>query len=162
MEPSSFEDFARGRTPALLRYAHALTGDPARAEDLVQDALAGLYRHWRRVGAGDPYAYARRAVLNGHLSRWRRLLRFESSRAEVPDRAVPDAVHLSDERRLIHDALAGLPPRQRAVLVLRYLEDLTEEQVADLLGIAVGTVKSQSAKAMARLRALDELQEERR
>lgn len=142
VEAASFEDFARGRTPALLRYAHALTGDPARAEDLVQDALAGLYRHWRRVGVDDPYAYARRSILNGHLSRWRRVLRFESSRADVPDLYVADHAMAAADRGLVREALAGLPPRQRAVIVLRYLEDLTEQQVADLLGVTVGTVKS--------------------
>lgn len=162
VEDNRFEEFVLGRGPALLRYAHALTGDASRAEDLVQDALAGLYRHWARVGHDDPYAYARRSVLHGHQGRWRRLWRWELSRAEVPDRVAVDEIDLSDRRAAVRAALDRLSAGQRAVIVLRYLEDMTEQQAADALGVSIGTVKSQAARAMARLRALGELEDERR
>lgn len=144
---ATFDEFAAARTGALLRYAHVLTGDRARAEDLVQDALAGLYRHWDRVGGGQPEQYARRSVLNGYLGRWRRIGRWEQPAATAaPEADGPDLAQDVVERDAMRRALAGLPPRMRAVIVLRFYEDMTEAQTAAALGVAVGTVKSTTAK----------------
>ena len=155
-----FEAYVTARTPALLRYAHVLTGDRARAEDLVQGALASSYRHWSRLSArGDVDAYVRRAVLNAHLNRWRRVGRRESLVAEPPEGALPDGVDRLADRDAVWRALATLPPRQRAVLVLRFYEDLTEAGVAAELGISVGTVKSQTSKGLTKLRAVAGLRE---
>ena len=146
---ATFDEFARSRMPALLRFAHALSGDPQTAADLVQDALERTILAWPRVTRqDDPEAYVRRAIVNRHISRWRRLRR-EHLTAAVPETTyVPTSGH--DE--VLWAALAQLPPRQRAVIVLRYYEDLSEAQTAQALGCAVGTVKSQASKALAKLR----------
>lgn len=156
----AFEDYVVARTPALLLYGYALTGDAARAEDLVQGALAATYRHWGRVGTGGAEAYVRRAVLNAHLNRWRRLSRREQLTDTPPEVHTPDATSSVDERDAVWGALATLPPRQRAVIVLRYYEDLSEAQIAEALGCSAGTVKSQSSKALAKLRLVTGLREE--
>jgi RNA polymerase sigma-70 factor (sigma-E family) len=144
-----FEEYVVARTPALLRYAYVLTGDAARAEDLVQGALASAYRHWRRI-APDPDAYVRRSVLNAYLNHWRRLLRRELLVDRFPERAA--AVEEVEDRDLVWRALSLLPPRQRAVVVLRFYEDLDVARTAELLQISTGTVKSQTSKALASLR----------
>ena len=153
-EAAAFDAFVRARMPALLRFAHALTGDPHTAADLVQDALERTGMRWSKLDRqGDPEAYVRRAILNGRTSRWRKLRR-ETLVDALPDlrAATEPARHDDDLWRL----LATLPRRQRAVLVLRYYEDLSEEQIAATLGCAPGTVKSQASKALAKLRvALD-------
>jgi RNA polymerase sigma-70 factor (sigma-E family) len=147
-----FTAWAQEAARPLLRVAVALTGDRHSAEDLLQDVLARVYLAWPRVE--DPDAYARRALVNAATSRWRRLGR----RPEVPlaeHAAVVDPARglgLVEDRSLVVQALQRLPARQRAVLVLRYLEDCTERQAADALGVSVGTIKSQSARALARLR----------
>ena len=141
------------RMPALLRYAHVLTGDRARAEDLVQSALAAAYRHRRRIHPEGAEAYVRKAVLNEHLSWWRRRRSRERVTDRPPDRPVPDGASGVDERDAMWAALARLGPRQRAVLVLRYYEDLSEAEIARVLDVSPGTVKSQAAKALASLRA---------
>ncbi|HEX6920773.1 MAG TPA: SigE family RNA polymerase sigma factor [Actinomycetes bacterium] len=152
-EQDSFDAFARARMAALLRFGHVLTGDPHRAADLVQDALERTLLAWPRVvRKDDPEGYVRRAMVNRHVSVWRRLRR---------EHLVGDAQHGPDpayDGPPAHDpdlwaALAALPPRQRAVLVLRYYEDLSEAQCAAVLGCSVGTVKSQTWKALSRLRA---------
>ena len=149
-----FADFVTARMPAVLRWAHLLTGDRGRAEDLTQHAFAATYRHWRRISPAGAEAYVRRAVLNAHLSAWRRgWLRNERPTGELPERAGPEPMAGVDERDAMWAALAGLPPRQRAVLVLRYYEDLSESEIARVLDISVGTVKSQASKALATLRA---------
>lgn len=155
-----FEDYVVTRTPALLRYAFALTGDSTRAEDLVQAALAASYRHWSRIGVGGADAYVRKAVLNAHLNRWRRIGRREQLVDVPPERRAPDRTSHVDDRDAVWRALAGLPPRQRAVLVLRYLEDLSEADTAEALGVSTGTVKSQTSRALARLRETSGLREE--
>ncbi len=155
-----FEDFVEARTGALLRYAHVLTGDSHRAEDLVQSALASCYRHWRRIGSVEAERYVRRAVLNAYLSWWRRPVRRHET-------SVDDVTPLLDARRSalaadagldvrdeVWRALAQLPPRQRAVIALRYFEDLTEVEAATTLHVSVGTIKSQHAKAMRTLRGV--------
>lgn len=146
---AAFDTFARARTPALVRFATALTGDPHLGADLVQDALERTGLAWSRVRKqDDPEGYVRKAIVHRHTSVWRKLRR-ERLTAALPERAAGAAT--------THDAvlwaqLAALPPRQRAVLVLRFYEDLTEAQTADVLGVTVGTVKSQTSKALATLR----------
>jgi RNA polymerase sigma-70 factor (sigma-E family) len=149
---TDFAEFVRMSLPTLLRYGHALTGNPHDAADLVQSVLEKLGARWgalRRKGF-EPLAYARRAMANSHISRWRRHRR-ERLVAEFPD-----AVAESGVDRLEHEplwqALRSLPPRQRAVVVLRFYEGLSELEIAATLGISPGTVKSQNSRAMATLR----------
>ena len=155
-----FEDFVRARSAALFRTALLLTGQHrAEAEDLLQGALERAYRHWGRVcRAGDPERYVRRILANAAIDRWRRLGRRPEYAlpADPAGRAMGD--HATDvaERDFLLRALAGLPPRQRAVLVLRYFCDLPEAEIADALGCSVGTVKSQASRGMARLREISE------
>jgi RNA polymerase sigma-70 factor (sigma-E family) len=147
-----FAEFVRQALPGLLRYGHMLTGNPHDAADLVQSVLEQVGARWQKVArkAGDPVAYTRRAMANAHVSRWRRKRR-ESLLAEVPDTpAEPHGDPFDNEP--LWAALRALPPRQRAVLVLRYYEEKTEAEIADILGINRGTVKSQTSKAMAALR----------
>jgi RNA polymerase sigma-70 factor (sigma-E family) len=148
-EREAFDAFARGRMRELLRFAHLLTGDPHRAADLVQDALERTLISWHRVERkDDPEAYVRRAIVNRHISVWRRTRR-ERLVAETPEGSYDEPRGRDDE---LWAALATLPPRQRAVVVLRFYEDLTEADTAAALGCTVGTVKSQTWKALARLR----------
>ena len=148
-----FADFVRGALPGLLRYGHALTGNPHDASDLVQSVLERLGSRWTSVlrGGDDPLAYARRAMANAHVSRWRRTKR-ESLVAEVPSIAAV-TVRYPFEDEPLWQALRDLPSRQRAVIVLRYYAGLSEAEIAQALGISQGTVKSQASKAMAKLRA---------
>ena len=148
-----FADLVTERMPALLRYAHLLTGNRARAEDLVQSAFAAAYRHRGRLDPATAEAYVRKAVLNGHLSWWRRGRVRERVTDRPPDRPVSDTAAAVGERDAMWAALATLPSRQRAVLVLRYYEDLSEAEIARVLDVSPGTVKSQAAKALASLRA---------
>ncbi len=150
-----FTAWARDAATPLLRAAVALTGDRHAAEDLVQDVLGRVYAAWPRVE--EPDAYARRALVNASASRWRHLARRpESPRPEalLAERApLPDPGHTAvEDRDAVVHALQQLPARQRAVLVLRYLEDCTEARTAELMGVSVGTVKSSTARALARLR----------
>jgi RNA polymerase sigma-70 factor (sigma-E family) len=149
----SFREFVGARTAQLSRVALLLTGDVHLAEDLVQQTLLRVAERWRRVsGADDPDAYVRRMLYNQHVSWWRRAGPRAVLRSEPPERAGPDSSANVVATVMIHRALARLAPRQRAVLVLRYFEDLTEAQTADALGCAVGTVKSQTRDALAKLR----------
>jgi RNA polymerase sigma-70 factor (sigma-E family) len=147
-------DYVRGQWPALVRYATALCGDPTEAEELVQSALVRVALRWPFVRDKDnPDGYVRRAIVNGYLTTWRRVRSRETSVPEVPEAATTaDASAGVDDVMTVRRALAGLPPRQRAVLVLRYLEDRSEQETAELLGCSVGTVKSQASKALAKLR----------
>jgi RNA polymerase sigma-70 factor (sigma-E family) len=152
-DEEGFRSFVASRRGRLLRAAYLLTGDAGLAEDLVQTALFKTALRWRTVAAaGDPEPYVRRILYTEHVSAWRRRRVPEALGAEVPDAgARPDDA----ERRLVlRDALGRLTPRQRAVLVLRYYEDLTETQAAQVLGCAPGTVKSQARHALMRLRQL--------
>ena len=152
----SFEEFVYARSGSLLRTALLLTGqNQAEAEDLLQLALERAYRHWARVcRSGEPERYVRGILANASADRWRRLAR----RAERPlpargeDPALPDHSAVVADRDYLLRALAALPPRQRAVLVLRYFDDLSEAETADMLGCSLGTVKSQAARGLARLR----------
>ena len=144
-----FDTFVRARHTALLRYGTALTGDPHSAADLVQDALERTGLAWSRVQQqGDPEGYVRRVMANRNISTWRRLRR-ERLTASPPEQAYEDLP--TDD--VMWKALSLLPKRQRTVLVLRYYEDLSEAQIAAVLGIAPGTVKSQASKGIAALRA---------
>jgi RNA polymerase sigma-70 factor (sigma-E family) len=149
---ASFPEFVAARGQALQRTAFLLTSDWALAEDLVQTALARAYPRWDRIVRDDPEAYVRRVLVNTWSSWWRRRWRGEVPSDALPDLAGADEFASSDRRAAVNDALARLPKRQRAIVVLRYHEDLPEAQVAHLLGIAVGTVKSQASKALAKLR----------
>jgi RNA polymerase sigma-70 factor (sigma-E family) len=150
-----YDAFVATRWPRLLRVAYLLTADWAAAEDLLQTAFVKAWFAWRRIG-GDPEPYVRRIVVTTFVSSRRRRWT-----AEVPVETLPDVLARPDgaaghaDRDLLWRALGKLPAKQRAVLVLRYFEDLTEEQIATTLGIRAGTVKSQASKALARLR-LDE------
>jgi len=147
---AAFDAFVRARLPALLRFAYALTGDPHTAADLVQDALERTGMRWNKVERqGDPEGYVRRAILNGRVSRWRKHRR-ETLVDCVPERITSYEVPSRDEQ--LWQLLATLPARQRAVIVLRYYEDMSEIQIAATLGCSPGTVKSQSSKALAKLR----------
>jgi RNA polymerase sigma-70 factor (sigma-E family) len=148
-EREAFDAFARGRMRELLRFAHVLTGDADRAADLVQDALERTLLAWPRIERkDDPEGYVRKAIVNRHISVWRRVRR-ERLMAQTPDTAYDGAGARDHE---LWATLATLPPRQRAVLVLRYYEDMSEADCATVLGCSVGTVKSQTWKALARLR----------
>ena len=142
------------RWPGLVRLAFGLTGDRWLAEDLAQTALVSAYASWWRVHrADDPDAYVRRILINASKSRWRRGRVAEQAAgppAEVP--AADPAVTIG-ERSALLKALGALPPRQRAVVVLRYWEDLSDAQAAALLGCSASTVRSQAARALAKLRA---------
>ena len=149
-----FELFVRASLPELVRFGTAVAGNRHDAEDLVQAALEATGRRWRKVLAhgDDPTAYVKRAMVNASISRWRRLRREWLTDVPVHE-SVPDRIAdrpLAEQE--MWSALGLLPPRQRAVLVLRYYEDLSEADIADVLGCRPGTVKSQASKALATLR----------
>jgi RNA polymerase sigma-70 factor (sigma-E family) len=149
-----FEEWVRGRSAGLARTAYLLTGDLQLAEDLVQEALVRVAGHWRRVSrSGQPDAYARTVLHRLAIDAWRRRrVRPREVGAPRPElgAAGPDV----ERRMLVRQALLRLTSKQRAVLVLRYLDDLTEAQVAAVLGCSPNTVKSQTRQALARLREL--------
>lgn len=146
-----FDDFVAASSTRLLRTAFALTGDLTAAEDLVQDTFERLYVAWPRVD--DPRAYAHRSLINHSHNRWRsRARRPESALTDAHDHPSPDGTDHSDDRDAVVRAIAALPARQRAVIVLRFLEDLSEADTAHALSCSVGTVKSQTSRALARLR----------
>jgi RNA polymerase sigma-70 factor (sigma-E family) len=156
----SFEAFVRARGEHHLRVAALLTGSAAEAEDLVQASLVKLYRAWPRLDivTASPDAYLRKIIVNTRRSWWQTRWRQESPTASVPDRPDPAAGGGDPADRqalgsLIRSALAALPRRQRAVLVLRYLEDLPEASVAELLGCSAGTVKTHAHRGLRALRA---------
>lgn len=150
---AAFAEFVHARGTALHRTAYLLTGDWGQAEDLLQTALAKTYLHWSRVRGTEPEAYVRRVIANTYASWWRRRWRGELPHDVVPERVAVDRWADVDARAALRDALDRLPRRMRAVVVLRFHEDMTEADVARALGISVGTVKSQTAKALAKLRA---------
>jgi RNA polymerase sigma-70 factor (sigma-E family) len=156
-----FHDYVTARSRSLLRSAYLLTGNRADAEDLVQSALAKTYLAWDRIedrGALD--GYVRRAMVNTHISWWRRRRLEEYPTDEVPDQAVADHSGTSDLQDTLRRAVDRLPQRMRAAVVLRYFEDMSEAEVADVLGVSLGTVKSTVSRAVAKLRIDAELQAE--
>jgi RNA polymerase sigma-70 factor (sigma-E family) len=155
-EEDEFQRFVRSRWPRLMRTAYLLTGDRHLAEDLTQCAFAKAYRSWHRVQRSDsPDAYVRRILLSCDKDRFRKRRVPEHLTDMPPDvAAAQDDMARADQRALLAAALARLPRRQRAVVVLRYWEDLPEAEVAQTLGCSPGTVKSQAAKALSKLRSL--------
>jgi RNA polymerase sigma-70 factor (sigma-E family) len=149
-ERAGFPEFVRARGTALHRTAYLLTGDWALAEDLLQTALAKSYLRWARID--DHEGYVRRVLANTYATWWRRRWRGEVPHDVLPDDAFVDRWADVDTRSALSLALARLPRRMRAVVVLRFHEDMTEAAVAEALGVSIGTVKSQTAKALAKLR----------
>jgi RNA polymerase sigma-70 factor (sigma-E family) len=152
---AEFSDFMAGRWPALVRLGYGLTGDLQHAEDLAQTAFALAYASWGRVRRADnPDAYLRRIVVNSNRNRFRKLRVPEVLTAAVPELAAAlDGWDDSHRRDALVRALLELPSGQRAAVVLRYWLDLTETETAAVLGCSVGNVKSQSSRAIAKLRA---------
>ncbi|WP_182884912.1 SigE family RNA polymerase sigma factor [Microbispora sp. H10885] len=148
---ADFERYVEQRSDRMLRTAYLLCRDWGTAEDLVQTALAKAWLAWRRVGDNpDPYVY--RILTNTHASWWRRRWRGEQPTEVLPEPAVGDAADLFGFRDAVRRALAGLPLKQRAVIVLRYFADLGDDRIAEILGCSAGTVRSQASRALARLR----------
>jgi RNA polymerase sigma-70 factor (sigma-E family) len=147
-------DFVRARYPQLLRRGYLLTGSQLAAEDLVQEALARCCAAWRRHPITEPDAFVHRIMVNVLISR-SRLRRFrEETTSDVPEPGVSDGSSQHADRDAVWRALQKTAPRQRAVLVLRFYEGMTESEIAACLDITVGTVRSQTAKGLARLREL--------
>jgi RNA polymerase sigma-70 factor (sigma-E family) len=153
-----YDAFVRASTVPLLRVAWLLTGDHHAAQDLVQETHVRMAARWGSITRheGDPTAYARTVLHRIHIDQWRRRRRRPERLVDSPpDRGVGDGTEAADLRLALTDALARLTPKQRSVLVLRYLEDRTEAQTAAVLGCSVNTVKSQARHAIARLRELN-------
>jgi RNA polymerase sigma-70 factor (sigma-E family) len=148
-----FVSFVEANDKVLLRLAWMCTGDRGKAEDLLQTALAKTWPHWGRLQReGDPYAYVRRVIINTAIGWRRQRWRWELPASDVPTQATPDAVTTIDDRDSLKRALAALSPRQRAAVILRHYEGLSERQAAEVLGCSVGTVKSLSSRGIHRLR----------
>ncbi|MFI6923901.1 SigE family RNA polymerase sigma factor [Nonomuraea spiralis] len=151
-DDSRFTEFVAERANALMRYGYALSGNPHDAADLTQEALIRLHRAWARVRSKeDPERYAKVIMARLHISRWR-LRRREHLSWALPEIPLHDTLPSDGDQDLWH-ALAGLPRRQRAVLVLRFYEQLTDAEIADLLKISQGTVRSHASLGLARLRS---------
>ncbi|GAA0499223.1 RNA polymerase sigma24 factor [Paractinoplanes deccanensis] len=153
-DEQQFREFVERQWAVLLRTAYLLTGDRGHAEDLVQAALEKTHRKWGRVSRMDsPVAYVRKAMVNTAVS-WRRRRRVSEVPLLAGDAPVGDPYGPLDQRREVIAALRSLPPRMRAVLVLRYFADLSEAETAAALGCSVGSVKSQASRGLDRLRAV--------
>ena len=152
MDDDGFREFVQVRYVDLLRTAYLLSGARDAAQDLVQNALVKAMSRWSRID--DPMAYLRRTMVNERTARWRRIGSREFLTTFVPERWRPDTADTVVERDELLSALGQLPTRMRAVLVLRYWEDLSEADTAAILGCSAGTVKSQAARGLAKLRIL--------
>ena len=156
MEPvheAEFREFVAGRSAALLRVAFLICGDAGLAEDLLQTALTRTYLAWRRLGGMvSVEAYARRVLVNTATSWWRRRWRAERPTGVVPERPVADRTDAYADRDEVWQLLQSLPARQRAVIVLRYYDDMSEAEIAAALELSIGTVKSHASRALATLR----------
>lgn len=152
---AEFAEFASTRSPALFRAAYLMVGERGLAEDLLQEALTKTYVAWPRLrDVGNAEAYARKAITTTAISWWRRKSwKAEVPRDDLPDRAAAEPDGSVDERDWVWTELQLLAPRQRAALVLRYYEDLSEAQTAETMGCSVGTVKSQVSDGLKRLRS---------
>ncbi len=152
-DPAAFAEFVAARSAALHRTAYLMVGDRQLSQDLLQEALTKTYVAWPRLrDHGKAEAYTRKAIVTTAISWYRRRSWGERPSDAVPDRTRPSHDDDVATRELLWDALQQLPPRQRAAIVLRYYEDLTEAQTAQALGIATGTVKSQVSAGLAKLR----------
>ncbi|GAB3441616.1 SigE family RNA polymerase sigma factor [Actinophytocola sediminis] len=165
MSEAEFADFVTHRSPALLRSAYLLCGgDHAAAEDLLQEVLERVFLRWRHI-RDHPESYVRAALANAATNRWRhraRRIREAPLTADAPEPATIGPEQYVLDHDLVVRALAALPPRMRAVLVLRFFDDLSEAETATALRCAVGTVKSQTSRGLARLREhLDPVPEHR-
>ncbi|WP_370247384.1 SigE family RNA polymerase sigma factor [Nocardioides sp.] len=149
----AFDEFVAARSSALLRTAYLLTRDHGRAEDLLQTSLAKCWSAWSRID-GDPEPYVRRTLVTTYTSWWRRRWNGEMPQGDLPEQSLtaPAADQAVAHRHDLWTALGRLPRRQRATLVLRFVEDLTVQETAAVLGVSTGTVKSQTSKALAALR----------
>src|SRR5882757_2104561 len=159
-DTTQFTAYVRVKGPTLLRTARALTPNPADAEDLLQTALTKTYLAWDRIDdhrAVD--GYVRRTLVNTRTTQWRKRKVDEFSTDELPETpgTGPDLIEQQAQRDALLRAIARLPPRQRAMVVLRYFEDLSEAQTADRMGVSVGTVKSAVSRALSKLRNDPEL-----
>jgi RNA polymerase sigma-70 factor (sigma-E family) len=154
----SFEEYVAARGASLWRSAWLLTGDAHRAEDLVQATLLKCWRRWRHIDSGAALdSYVRRVMVTTYTDWWRRRWRGEVPTEVLPEETSPDATTALS--RDVLAALAALPRGQRAVVVLRFYDDLSMEQTAAALGVSTGTVKSQTSRALASLRLSAHLQE---
>lgn len=159
VDDPAFRDYVRARRQALLRTAYLLTGNLADAEDLVQSALAKTYLAWHRIEDRSAIdSYVRRAMVNTQISWWRRRRLEEFPTDEIPDQVAVDHPVSTDVQESLRRAIDRLPQRMRAAVMLRYYEDMTEAEVAEVLGVSVGTVKSTVSRAVAKLRTDIELQ----
>lgn len=151
--PDGFAEFVAARSDAMLRSAWLLTGDAGRAEDLLQTVLADVWRRWATITTGGhPEAYVRKALFTTYVSWWRRRWRGEIP-SQPPDRSeYGDIAGESANRDAVRRALAGLSRQQRAIVVLRYVEDLTVQRTAEVLGCSHNTVKVQASRALRILR----------
>ena len=148
-ERPAYDEFVVARLPHLLRFGRALTGSEHAAADLVQDALERALLHWSSIAGADPEPYVRRTMVNRNISIWRKWRR-EQPTDRLPEPSYTDV----DPDPDLWAAVRRLSPRHRTVIALRYLEDLTEAQTAELMGCSIGTVKSQAHDAMGRLRSM--------
>lgn len=155
-DEAAFREFVAAARPRLVRTAYLLCGDPHEAHDLVQVTLMRVHRRWRSIERTDlPQAYARQVLVNLAASFWRRRLRAPLvALTALGDRGLPDPTVAFADRAELWEAVMALPPRTRAVLVLRYFEDLSEADTAAALQCSVGSVKSQASRGIARLRAV--------
>ncbi|WP_373292709.1 SigE family RNA polymerase sigma factor [Actinomadura citrea] len=150
-----FRAYVLERGPVLLRAATQLTSDRAEAEDLLQAALAKTYLAWDRIEDRSALdGYVRRAMVNTQISWWRRRKLDVYPTDQLPERPVEDHTDRSEMRDALGRALSRLPERQRLAVMLRYYEDMSEREIAEVLGVSIGTVKSTVSRAMARLREL--------
>lgn len=157
MKPfEGFAEFMTANGPALSRFAYLLSGNHADAQDLLQTALTKTATRWKQIARYDsPAAFTRRVMINDAASFWRRARRARiQADTSVPEQVSTDEMARAVPRLMLRKALTRLGPRQRAVLVLRFFEDLSVEQTAEVLGCSIGTVKSQTFDALSRLRAL--------
>ena len=147
---AEFREFVEARYMELLRVAYLLTGSQHEAEDLLQSSLVKVMRRWHRID--DPMAYLRRTMVNQNISTWRRFKLREVVTETLPERTERDPAEAIAQRQSLHAALRALPPRMRAVVVLRYVADLSEADVAAMLGCSTGSVKALASRGLARLR----------
>jgi RNA polymerase sigma-70 factor (sigma-E family) len=153
--PESFEDYATARQAALIRFGYLLVGDHYLAQDLAQEGLAALHRRWHMLSIdGSPDAYVRKVMVNQLVSWRRRRSWSERPISELRDEAGPDPTSAAGDRAMMWALIGELPMRQRAVVVLRYYEDLDDAAIAAILGCSTSTVATHAARALDRLRAV--------
>ncbi|MEV6637217.1 SigE family RNA polymerase sigma factor [Actinoplanes sp. NPDC051470] len=155
VETGGYEEFVAGRYREIVRFGALLAGDGRLGEDLAQEGLIAAYRSWPKLGGPDgrPEAYVRRVMVRTAMRARRRRWSGEVPTGEMPDASGPGFADQSDLSVQMFDVLRGLPAEQRVVLVLRFWADASESEVAQTLGVAVGTVKSRTSRALAALRA---------